>query len=66
MPSDSEVSATETRQRLGIPDDARRVLVFSESSHWDPHWLLTSEQYFRLGVRRTLDKVLDERGYGTG
>lgn len=49
-----------TRQRLGIPADARRVLVMTESSHWDPDWMLTSEQYFRLGVRRTLDMVLDE------
>jgi hypothetical protein len=23
------------RQRLGIPIDAARVLIFSESSHWD-------------------------------
>lgn len=38
-------AATETRRRLGIPDDARRVLVFTESSHWDPDWMLTSEQY---------------------
>lgn len=48
------------RARLGIPCDARRVLVFTESSHWDPDWLLTSDQYFRLGVRRTLDRVLAE------
>ena len=46
-------------QRLGVPDDAAKVLVLSESSHWDPNWMLTSAQYFRLGVRRTLDKVLD-------
>ncbi len=30
------------RRRLGIPDDARRVMVFAESSHWDPDWLYTS------------------------
>lgn len=46
--------------RLGIPDAAERVLVLAESSHWDPNWMLTSEQYFRYGVRRTLDLVLDE------
>lgn len=50
----------ELRSRLGIPDDAERVLVFTESSHWDPNWMLTSEQYFRLGVGRTLDLVVDE------
>ena len=50
----------ENRRRLGIPDDVDRVLVLAESSHWDPDWMLTSEQYFRLGVGRTLDRVLDE------
>jgi len=49
-----------TRARLGIPEDAERVLLLTESSHWDPNWMLTSEQYFRLGVRHTLDRVLDE------
>lgn len=56
----NEPNSTDLRRRLGIPDDARRVLVFSESSHWDPDWMLTSDQYFRFGVRRTLDRVLDE------
>jgi hypothetical protein len=35
------------RARLGVPSDAARVLVFSESSHWDTNWLQTSEEYFR-------------------
>jgi hypothetical protein len=34
------------RHKLGIPDDAAHVLVFSESSHWDTNWLETSEGYF--------------------
>lgn len=34
------------RQRLGISNDAERVLIFAESSHWDPNWVWTSEQYF--------------------
>jgi len=50
----------EHARRLGIPDAAERVLVLAESSHWDPNWMFTSEQYFRFGVRRTLDRVLDE------
>ncbi|MFM7063621.1 MAG: hypothetical protein ACKO04_09050 [Actinomycetes bacterium] len=50
---------TDAARRLGVPDDAAQVMVLTESSHWDPNWMLTSEQYFRLGVRRTLDKVLD-------
>ena len=35
------------RNRLGIPADAERVLLFAESSHWDTNWLETSEGYFR-------------------
>lgn len=35
------------RQRLHIPLDAQKVLLFGESSHWDTNWLQTSEEYFR-------------------
>lgn len=35
-------------------------MVVAESTHWDPDWLLTSTEYFRLLVRRTLDRMLDE------
>jgi hypothetical protein len=45
---------------LGIPDEAAQVLVLTESTHWDPDWLLTSEEYYRLRVRRTLDRAIDE------
>jgi hypothetical protein len=45
-------------QRLGIPDDARRVIIFAESSHWDPNWLYTSEQYFERFVRHNLDAAI--------
>lgn len=48
------------RRRLGIPDDAERVLIFTESSHWDPDWLYTSEEYFERFVRSNLDQALDE------
>jgi len=51
---------TDLRARLGIPADARRVLIFGETSHWDPNWLFTSEQYFRLRIRRILEAVIDE------
>jgi hypothetical protein len=40
------VSEAALRARLGIPEDARHVLVFSESSHWDTNWLKTSDEYF--------------------
>jgi len=55
MPTDQEL-----RHRLGIPDDAERVLIFSESSHWDPNWLLTSEAYFERFVRHNLDQAIGE------
>ncbi|RLC98658.1 MAG: hypothetical protein DRI77_04550 [Chloroflexi bacterium] len=50
----------ELGRRLGIPDDAERVTIFSESSHWDPNWLLTSEAYFERFVRRNLDQAIGE------
>jgi len=48
------------RRDLGIPDDAERVLVFPESSHWDPNWLLTSEEYFERFVHHNLDQAIEE------
>lgn len=48
------------RERLGVPPDARRVLIFAESSHWDPNWLMTSEEYYERRVRHTLDAMLLE------
>jgi hypothetical protein len=48
------------RRKLGIPPDAGRVIVFPESSHWDPNWRFTSGTYFKWLVRRNLDKALDE------
>jgi len=46
------------RRRLGIPDDARRILIFPESSHWDPNWLMTSDEYFRKLVCPNLDAAI--------
>ena len=46
------------RGRLGVPDDAARVLVFSESSHWDTNWLLTSEEYFRGRLEPIFEAVM--------
>ncbi|MBL7202488.1 MAG: hypothetical protein ISS56_20325 [Anaerolineae bacterium] len=48
------------RHRLGIPDDAGQVLLFAESSHWDPNWLLTSEAYYGRFVERNLDLAIAE------
>ena len=48
------------RKKLGIPAEAEQALIFGESSHWDPNWLLTSEEYYRLRTRKTLEKALQE------
>lgn len=48
------------RRKLGIPDDAERVIIFAESSHWDPNWKLTSEEYFHQRVVRNLDRAINE------
>lgn len=47
------------RQKLGIPGDARQVLLFAESSHWDPNWLRTSQEYFQL-VAPGLEQAVQE------
>lgn len=54
---DREREESAIRKKLGIPEDAQRILIFSESSHWDPNWLLTSKEYFRLRVRRILGRA---------
>lgn len=51
---------TRLRQRLGIPLEAEKVIVFAESSHWDPNWLRTSDQYYNRFVERSLDQALEE------
>lgn len=47
------------RERLRVPSDAPRVMVVTESTHWDPNWLCTSVEYFRWRVRRCLDLAID-------
>lgn len=51
-------SETMLRDRLGIPRDAQRVLLFSESSHWDTNWLRTSDEYFDERLRPIFLAVL--------
>jgi len=46
------------RRSLGIPDDAQHVIIFAESSHWDPDWLYTAEEYYSRLVRRNLDQAI--------
>jgi hypothetical protein len=48
------------RASLGIPKDARQVLVFAETSHWDPNWLHTTEEYYALTIPNILGRVLRE------
>ncbi|KLO21597.1 hypothetical protein X275_08645 [Marinitoga sp. 1197] len=53
-------SERKIRKYLGVPDDAEKVLIFTESSHWDPNWLYTSEKYFEKFVQKNLDLALNE------
>jgi hypothetical protein len=48
------------RRRLGVPDDARQILVLGETSHWDPNWLKTSEEYYAERVGLIFHEVLTE------
>ena len=48
------------RRRLAIPAEAERVIVFAESSHWDPNWLHTSQHYYERFVKENLDQALEE------
>jgi hypothetical protein len=48
------------RDRLGIPDDAEQIMIFAESSHWDPDWVRTSQEYYHRYVRQNLDFALVE------
>src|SRR5437867_2748744 len=43
---------TEARRKLGVPDDAARVLILSQSSHLDIDWRHTFDDYHRLYVDR--------------
>jgi hypothetical protein len=43
---EDKTNEAELRSKLGIPNDAQRVLVLQESSHWDTNWLRTSDEYF--------------------
>ena len=46
------------RSQLGIPRDAERVLVFSESSHWDTNWLQTSDEYFEARLEPIFSHIV--------
>lgn len=53
-------ASTAIRERLGVPHDAERVLILGESSHWDPNWLYTSEEYYTRQIEPVMDSVLSE------
>jgi hypothetical protein len=48
------------RRRLGIPDEAQQIIIFAESSHWDPNWVRTSEEYYDSYIRHNLDFAIQE------
>lgn len=60
QPAPWPTAERELRQYLGIPDAAEHVLFLAESSHWDPNWLQTSDEYFERLVRPNLDRAISE------
>lgn len=46
------------RSDLGIPPEAQKVIFFAESSHWDPNWVYTSQEYYDRFVQKQLDQAL--------
>ena len=57
MQTSSEI---QIRENLGIPADAQQIILFGESSHWDPNWLQTSEDYFNHFVQSNLDQAIEQ------
>src|SRR5439155_9683307 len=47
VPGDANASEACVRQELGVPPDARRVAIVSQSSHLDWDWRHTFEEYFQ-------------------
>ena len=54
------LSEQDHRIKLGIPEDAEQVLSIGETSHWDPNWLYTAEEYYQKRTRQTMEEVLQE------
>jgi hypothetical protein len=51
---------TNLRESLGIPKDARRVIVFGETSHWDVNWIHTAGEYFQMRIQKVVDHAIAE------
>lgn len=47
------------RDKLGIPEDAKTVVIFQQSAHLDPDWLLTYDEYFERIVNRLLTRAIE-------
>ncbi len=47
------------RRELGIPDNAKKVLIVGQSSHIDPDWILTLDEYYENFVRRIILSSLE-------
>ena len=60
MENDAQREERKLRAALGVPEDARVVLVLGETSHWDPNWLFTAEEYYERRIGPILDEVLEE------
>lgn len=53
-------SERELTSRLQIPEDAERVLILGETSHWDPNWLHTADEYYERRIAQIFAEVIEE------
>lgn len=47
------------RERLGVPAEAERIIIFGETSHWDPSWLFTSEEYYTRRIQHVMEDAIE-------
>jgi hypothetical protein len=45
------------RKQFGIPKNVQRVLIFGETSHWDPNWLYTSKEYYERRIEKRFIRI---------
>ena len=58
-PDGAPTPALHLRRTLGIPDEARRVLVIGQNAHLDLNWTRTTESYYTGYVEQIYSNALD-------
>jgi hypothetical protein len=47
------------REKLSIPENAEKVLIFGMNSHLDPDWMMTFDEYYENKVRKIFNEALN-------